>query len=98
MEDLHSSSMSNFAATSGPFSQRLSPVNQATSEIIDAFSNTYYGFWDVYVKFSKLFSLCFLRLEAGSSFEGFLPSRKICRSRGAMRSRSLPSSYTPPSR
>jgi hypothetical protein len=56
--------MSNFAATSGPFSQRLSPVNQATSEIIDAFSNTYYAFWDVYVKFSKLFSLCFLRLEA----------------------------------
>ena len=65
--------MSNFAATSGPFSQRLSPVNQATSEIIDAFSNTYYAFWDVYVKFSKLFPLRFLCLEACSSFEGFSP-------------------------
>ena len=45
------SSISNFAATAIPVSVLLSPANQATSIIIDAFSNDNYGVLEVYVGF-----------------------------------------------
>jgi hypothetical protein len=57
------SSMSNFAAMSGPNSGRLSPEDQITSKIIDVFSNTNYAFWDVSVGFRILFFLRFLDLR-----------------------------------
>ena len=59
----HPSPMSNFAAMSIPVSGRLSPVDKATSEIIDAFSNTNYAFWDVSVGFRIRFPLRFLSLR-----------------------------------
>src|ERR1035437_152644 len=54
--------MSNFAATSSPIPGRLSPVDETTSEIIDAFSSPNYVFLDVSVGFRIHFSLRFLRL------------------------------------
>jgi hypothetical protein len=52
--------MSNFAATSSPFPEQLSPVYRITSKIIDAFSNANYAFLEVCVGFNILFSLRFL--------------------------------------
>src|SRR5579862_3588085 len=43
--------MSNFAATSIPILELLSPVDKASSRIIDALSNTNYGFLEVSVGF-----------------------------------------------
>jgi hypothetical protein len=60
--------MSNFAATPRPFSRPLSPVDKASSEIIDAFSNGKYVFLDVYVEFGIPFPLRFLGLGTASSF------------------------------
>jgi hypothetical protein len=44
--------MSNFAATVSPILGRLSPTDEDTSKIIDAFPNAHYVFLDVYVGFS----------------------------------------------
>lgn len=45
--------ISNFAATCVPILERVSPLEKVTSEIIDAFSNANYAFWDVSVGFRR---------------------------------------------
>jgi len=68
--------MSKFAATRPPFPESLSPADKTISEIIDAFSNANYAFWDVYVRFSIWFPLKLLGLRSQRSFDGFGLSRK----------------------
>src|ERR1017187_2006599 len=63
--------MSNFAATSSLISETLSPTNNTTSKIIDAFSNSYYAFLDVSVGFRISSLLRFLELGTATSFDGF---------------------------
>src|ERR1039458_6125016 len=63
--------MSNFAATSSLISETLSPTNNTTSKIIDAFSNSSYAFLDVSVGFRISSLLRFLELGTATSFEGF---------------------------
>lgn len=53
-DDPQPSFMSNFAATQGPFRKWLNPLEESTSEIIDAFSNRNYAFLDVSVRFRSL--------------------------------------------
>jgi hypothetical protein len=48
------SSMSNFAAMLFPASGILNARNGSTSVIIDGFSNSDYGFWEVSVEFCML--------------------------------------------
>src|ERR1700687_2045245 len=54
--------ITNFAATSLPLSDRISPTDKASSKIIDAFSNSNYVFVDVSVEFRICNALRFLRL------------------------------------
>ena len=62
--------MSNFAAKPTPNSGLLSPPDESTSEIIDAFSNSKYAFSNVYVKFGICFPLDFFNLQSDSWISG----------------------------